>query len=195
MSGVSSISGKYSEQLMDTLDTRYVEVTAHAGARNTGEGIENHESWQGGVYYWSRNGEKDPLGKYKDFVETTGYGEGAGLAGWNCRHHYSPFVPDVSEPTNTKEQLESLKSENRPKTVYQGKEYDAYHATQKQRQLETSMRNCKRKIIGYDAAGETETAGNYRSRLRALSKEYKQFSEAAGLRTQPERARVEGFKG
>jgi hypothetical protein len=176
---------------MNTLDTRYVEVTAHAGARDKGEGIENHKQWQGKVFYWSQNGEKDPLGQYDDFVEKTGYGEGAGLCGWNCRHHFYGFIPGVSERTYTDEQLANI---DPPPFEYQGRTYSHYEATQRQRQIETAMRNCKRKIIGYDAAGDDETATSYRSRLRALSKEYKQFSEAAGLRTQPERARVEGFK-
>jgi hypothetical protein len=192
MSGVSSISGKYSEQLGETLNTRYVEVTAHAGARDKGEGIENHKQWQGQWYYWSRSGEKDPLGQYDDFVEKTGYGEGAGLCGWNCRHHWFPVVPGVNEPTYSKEQLANI---DPPPFTYQGREYTHYESTQKQRQIETAMRNCKRKIIGYDAAGDTEAADTYRSRLRALSSEYKQFSKAAGLRTQPERAIAEGFKG
>jgi anti-sigma28 factor (negative regulator of flagellin synthesis) len=83
-----------------------------------------------------------------------------------------------------------MKSENRPKTVYQGKEYDAYHASQQQRKIETAMRACKRRVIGAEASGDKETETAYRARLRALSKEYKQFSEAAGLRKQPERANI-----
>lgn len=31
--------------------------------------------------------------KYKDFVESTGYGTGGGLCGWNCRHSFIPFDP------------------------------------------------------------------------------------------------------
>lgn len=31
--------------------------------------------------------------KYPDFVQSTGYGTGGGLCGWNCRHSFIPFDP------------------------------------------------------------------------------------------------------
>lgn len=54
MTGVNQINQKYREQSMDYLETDLVEVTAHLGARNTGMGFVNHESWQGGIYRWKR---------------------------------------------------------------------------------------------------------------------------------------------
>lgn len=93
----------------------------------------------------------------------------------------------VSERRYTDEQLENI---DPPPFEYQGKTYTAYEATQKQRQIETAIRKCKREIIGYDAAGQTEASQDASIRLRRLSAEYKAFSKAAGLREQPERARV-----
>lgn len=54
MTGITQISGRYSEQMMDVLETEYVEVTAHSGARNTGSGPENHSQWQGKIYHWKK---------------------------------------------------------------------------------------------------------------------------------------------
>lgn len=54
MTGVNQLNQKYREQSMDYLETDLVEVTAHLGARNTGTGFVNHESWQGGIYRWKR---------------------------------------------------------------------------------------------------------------------------------------------
>lgn len=54
MTGVNQINQKYREQSMDYLETDLVETTAHLGARNTGTGFVNHESWQGGIYRWKR---------------------------------------------------------------------------------------------------------------------------------------------
>ena len=65
-----------------------------------------------------------------------------------------------------------------------------YEATQKQRQIETSMRKYKRDMISYRAAGLHEDAQDAEIKLNRLSKEYKEFSEAANLRTQIERAYV-----
>ncbi len=190
MTGITQLSGRYSEQMMDTLETRYVEVTAHVGARNTGNKYLNHHDWQGKVYYWSKQGERDPLHRYKDFVETTGYGYGGGLCGWNCRHSFYAFVPGVNEPTYTDEELKTI---DPPPFTYQGREYDAYAATQKQRQIETKMRELKRRLIGFDAAGYENAYTANAVRLRRLSEEYKKFSKAAKLREQPERAQVYGF--
>ena len=54
MSGVNALCQRYAEQSMEYLDTNLVEVSAHIGARNTGIGAANHESWQGRVYHWNK---------------------------------------------------------------------------------------------------------------------------------------------
>ena len=118
-----------------------------------------------------------------------GWGMVDGLEGANCRHHHFPFLEGVSKRTYTDEQLANI---DPPPFEYQGKTYSAYEATQKQRQIERAMRKSKREIVGYEAAGQTEDAQDSAIRLRRLSQEYKAFSKAAGLRTQPERARVDG---
>lgn len=188
MSGVNALNQKYAEQSADYLETDLVEVSAHIGARNTGNGLENHESWQGGVYRWAEK-PGDSKGEYKDFVETTGYGLGAGLGGWNCRHTFYPFVEGVSEPTYSQADLDAMKGENR-KFVFDGKEYDGYTSTQMQRSIERQIRKQKRLRDAYKAAGlkDDETAANIK--LRRLNAKYKEFSKAAGLPEQPDRLKV-----
>jgi hypothetical protein len=187
MSGVSAMSGQYGKVLMDTLNTRYVEVTAHSGARDQGDGIENHKEWQGKVYYWSENGEKDPLGLYEDFIEKTGYGDGDGLCGWNCRHHYYAFIPGVSERTYTDEELKNI---DPPPFEYQGKTYTRYQATQKMRQIETALRKSKEYTRAYREAGRDDYADAYRARTKALNAQYTEFTKAAGLTKQTNRTNV-----
>lgn len=189
MSGVNQICQRYSEQSMDYLETDLVEVSAHIGARNTGTGPANHESWQGGIYRWSEK-PRSSKGDYPDFVETTGYGTGPGLGGWNCKHHYYSFVEGVSEPTYSKKDLEAMKGENR-KFTFEGKEYDGYTSTQKQREIERTIRKLKREQTAYKAAGLTEEEQAVTARIRRLNKKYKVFSEAAELPMQRERMRVE----
>lgn len=184
MTGVSQLSSKYAEQTAEILDTDYREVTAHVGARDTGVGWQNHKKWQGKVYSVKAGD------KYPSIYEVCGWGMVDGLEGANCRHHHFPFVDGVSERTYTEEQLENI---DPPPFKYQGREYTAYEATQKQRQIETAMRKCKRDILGYKAAGLETDAEDASIKLRRLSQEYKSFSKAAGLRTQPERARVQGY--
>ena len=177
MTGVNQLCQKYAEQSEDYLGTDLVEVSAHIGARDTGVGPENHKGWQGKVYRWS-----EKLGTsyqvYPDFVETTGYGTGPGLGGWNCRHHYFPYIEGVSERTYTDEQLAHIDDDHN--IEFEGKHYTAYEATQKQRQIERTVRKLKR---------EEEQAVT--ARIRRLNAEYKAFSEATGLPMQRERMRVE----
>lgn len=189
MSGVNALCQRYSEQSMDYLETDLVEVSAHIGARNTGVGPANHESWQGGIYRWSEK-PRSSKGDYPDFVETTGYGTGPGLGGWNCKHHYYSFVEGVSEPTYSKKDLEAMKGENR-KFTFEGKEYDGYSASQKQRQIERTVRKLKREKTAYKAAGLTEEEQAVTARIRRLNAEYKAFSDAANLPMQRDRMRVE----
>lgn len=187
MTGVTQCAGRMSETAMDLLGTRYVEVEAHSGARDTGTGYFNHKSWQGKWYYWSLHEEPDPLGKYDDFIRTTGYGEGGGLCGWNCRHLFYAVIPGLDEPKYTQQQLDNI---DPPPFEWNGKEYTAFTARQKQREDERKMRKCKRLMIAHNAAGNEDDYSHYKARLKKLSKEYKLFSAKAGLPLQMNRAVV-----
>lgn len=188
MTGVNALCQKYAEQSLDYLETDLVEVSAHLGARNTGTGPENHESWQGLVLRWSEK-PRASTGDYPDFVNTTGFGTGPGLGGWNCRHHYYPFVEGVMEPTYSKIDLEAMKGENR-KFTFEGKEYDGYTSTQVQRRIERTIRKLKREQTAFKAAGLEDEATAVTARIRRLNQEYKAFSDSAGLPLQWERMRV-----
>lgn len=128
--------------------------------------------------------------EYPDFVESTGYGDVRGLGGANCRHSFWPYIEGVSERTYTDKELEAMKPENRPLIEFEGKKYNDYQATQKQREIERTIRKKRRELTGFEAAGQTVEAAAAKSYLRALMKEYKDFSKAAGLPEQRERIRV-----
>lgn len=108
----------------------------------------------------------------------------------NCRHSFWPYIEGVSERAYTDEELESMKPENRPKIKFEGREYDDYQATQKQRQIERTIRKIKRRKAAFEAAGLTEDAQAANSKLRRLNEKYRRFSKAAGLPEQRERMRV-----
>lgn len=127
------------------------------------------------------------MAKYPDFVEVCGYGLGEGIGGWNCRHSFWTFVEGVMERTYTDRQLAEI---DRPPFEYEGRTYDAYQATQKQREIERTIRREKRLRDAYKAAGLTEDAQNARIRLRRLNEKYREFSAAAGLPEQRERTKV-----
>lgn len=188
--GISQAQGILSENTINTLETPYVEVTAHAGAR-TGSGIANHAGWQGQVYYWK---EKSEYGEnklhYPDFVDTTGYGEGAGLKGYNCSHNFRAFIPNVSSRIYTDEELYHMANDT---FLYKGKDYTMYEATQRMRRLEREMRNLKRDLIGFDSAKKEQEFENAAIKLQKKSKEYTAFSKAASLKKRIPSTQVLGF--
>ena len=191
VTGVSQVCDKYSDQSAEYLDTRYFEISAHIGARDKPgpNPWSAHVLWQGKVFYLSDHGESDPLGKYSDMVQNTGYGYVDGLSGANCRHKKYPWIEGVSERTYTDEQLAHI--DDGHNIDFEGKHYTAYEATQKQRQIERTVRKLKREQTAYKAAGLTDEEQAVTARIRRLNKEYKVFSEAVGLPMQRERMRVE----
>lgn len=80
-----------------------------------------------------------------------------------------------------------------PPFEFEGRQYTAYEATQKQRQIETAMRKTRRDLIRDKAAGLDDKFTAHSVRYRRLNEEYEKFSKAAGLPTQRERMRVKGF--
>jgi DNA-binding transcriptional MerR regulator len=182
MTGVSQLCAKYTEQSAEYLETPYFEVSAHIGARDKGVGWQNHKLWQGRVYS-VRAGDK-----YPNIYEVCGLGYVDGLEGANCRHIRTAFVDGVMERTYTDEELAHI--DDGHDVDFEGKHYTAYEATQKQRQIERTVRKLKREQTAYKAAGLEEDAQSVTARIRRLNAEYKSFSEAAGLPLQRERMRV-----
>ena len=182
LTGINQTALKLQEARADEMGCDLVEVTAHAGAR-TGIGIANHAGWQGKIY--SRSGTHS---KYPDFQEKTGYGSGAGLGGWNCRHSFFPFFEGISEPAYTEKELEEL---NAPKYEYNGQKLTEYEATQRQRYIERQIRRWKRENAALKAAGldTTESA----AKLKKWHDVQRDFLRQTGLKQQYDREQVNGF--
>lgn len=181
MTGISQLSDKYTEEAAKIIGTDYYEVSAHIGARDTGFGAANHKSWQGKVYSTRT---KD---KYPSIYEVCGLGTGEGLEGWNCRHRRFPYIDGISERTYTDEELDNI---DPPPFEYEGRKYTAYEATQKQRMIERTARELKRRKAAFKSAGLKYEELSTGARLRRVNTKYKEFSKAAGLPEQPERMKV-----
>lgn len=175
MTGFNQVVAKVNEDNAEQLGTEYFEVSYHRGARPT------HQVWQGRVY------------SKKELETVCGLGTVTGLCGANCYHSYSPFIKGIDTPTYSEEELDRMnEDENAPKE-YNGKEYTAYEAQQKQRQLETAMRADRQKIellTQGDADYDTITGAKVRYFQR--QDEYVKFSKAMGLPEQWERVTVNG---
>lgn len=173
VTGVNKTTLELQDQLADELECELVEVTAHEGARPS------HAEWQGKIF--CRTGTHP---KYPDFVESTGYGTGAGLGGWNCRHSFHPYY-EGSPRTWTDEQLERLKD----KTVeYNGEKLTEYEASQKQRYMERQIRKYKREAVALEAAGLDPSAAQ--ANVKKWQGALDDFTEQTGMKRQYDREQV-----
>lgn len=182
LTGINQLNSRYTEQSAERLGTDLFEVSAHAGARDNGVGWQNHKSWQGKVYSL-----QDDHPKYPSIYEVCGLGQVDGLEGANCRHRRFPFVEGISEPSYTTGELDRI---DRPAFEFQGEKYTQYEATQRQREIERTVRKYRRREIAYRAAGLEEEANAAGVRIKRLNLLYQDFSEASGLPMQKERMKV-----
>ena len=102
LTGVNQTGAKLQVARADEMGVEFFETTAHGGARPS------HAEWQGRQFH--RGGAVDYMGKhYPDFEAATGYGTGAGLCGWNCRHTFFAIFPELGAPPAwTQADLEAL---------------------------------------------------------------------------------------
>lgn len=174
LTGVNQTCAKLQWERIKEAGCEFVEVTAHSGARDDGEGPENHASWQGKVYHiggaiWYE-------GKYyEDFHKATGYGSGPGLCGWNCRHNFHAFYPGISVRAYSDELLSSYTAKN---IEYNGKMYSQYEINQMQRALERNVRKSKRLWMAQREAGVDSTTAAFK--LKANRKKLADFVKTTG---------------
>lgn len=182
LTGVNQTAGKLQLARMDEMGAEFVETSAHGGARPS------HTEWQGRRFH--RGGPVDYNGRhYPDFEETTGYGTGAGLCGWNCRHSFWPCYPDLGDPpTWTGESLRQLNARD---IEYNGKLYTRYEISQMQRARERNVRRCKKRYLAEDAAGLDTTDSAVR--LKAARQSLAQFAKDTGSRVDSARVSVPKF--
>ena len=182
LTGVNQTTGKLQVARMDEMGCEFVETTAHGGARPS------HAEWQGRRFH--RGGAVDYKGRhYPDFEATTGYGTGAGLCGWNCRHTFFAVFPELGDPPQwTQEQLRELNARN---IEWNGKKYTAYEISQMQRARERNVRRWKKRYLAEDAAGLDPTDSAVR--LKAARQSLAEFAQATGGRVDSARVSVPKF--
>jgi len=180
LTGVGQTTAQLQIARMDEMGTVLVQTSAHIGARNKGDGYENHELWQGKIF--SRN----PMNtQYPDFVSSTGYGTITGLAGVNCRHSFYPFFGEISENAYKEAEISAYAK----KTVtYNGEDISVYEATQAQRRIERKIRQVKREISALKAAEIQYDSEQIR--LKRYQAQMRDFIMQTGLQRQRFREQV-----
>ena len=173
LTAVNQLANKGAEKITKEIGAKYVEVSAHIGARVSNDPIANHAGWQGKVYKLEGS-EKG----YPNLKEKTGYPDDIqGLGGVNCRHRMFPFFPGISVPN--------------PHQIDEEENKKVYEATQKQRAMERNIRAIKKRMIVAKASGDIAQAKEYRKKLTQKQVEIEKFCKKNGLRRQTEREMVQ----
>lgn len=172
LTGMNQTAGKLTEMYGAEMGCEYYETSAHAGARPS------HVEWQGRVFKI-----EGATADYPNFEDSTGYGTGEGLCGWNCRHSFYPYWPGLSIPAYTKDMLEAYDA---PRYEYNGDSLTEYDVSQLMRERERDIRESKREVIGYQAAMDAATDPQLKAELTA---DY----EAASVKLKAREARYRGL--
>lgn len=191
LTGVNQTAASLTELYASDMDVEYYETSAHAGARPS------HTVWQGRIFKIDGS-----TSEYPNFADSTGYGTVGGLCGANCRHSFHPYWPGISEPAYTKNMLQDY---NIPKHEYNGKLLTEYESDQLMRQMERSIRESKRTLVGYDSAmqnaQDVETENSMKEafqeeavKLKEKEKKLKDFCSKTGKKQDTARTQVYAVK-
>ena len=192
--GAHQLAGKITDNNIQQTGENLVYISKHWGARNKGAGHANHEQWQGKVYFvkdgidYTKEALRIGQNRITSLWYATGYSvdgskenDPLGLYGYNCRHRHYAWFEGVSE-------LPDEDPEPQPVTI-NGKTYDYYAITQKQRSMERTIRGLKREREALKALDMDTVAVS--KKIKQKIREYKEFCESAKVDAKVNRLRYE----
>ena len=154
------------------------QISSHAGARPL------CAPYQGKFYSWGGDAGtiEDLYGRQYAYesINSTSYGEPAGIFGINCGHSPQTFVDGYSIPRY--EETQDFE-----------KNAEEYALSQKQRYYEREIRKDKTEALSYDAAGEKEAFAEKSKQISAKNAQYKEFCAENGLTPRMDRTQVVGY--
>ena len=159
---------------MEDFGTSVFQVSSHAGARPL------CYPYQGKFYSWDNTSGEIELGngqrvRYEP-INSTSYGEPAGLFGINCGHSPIPVVPGVTIPHGA-DNIQPKEENDK-----------AYAESQEQRALERKIREAKRVVA---MEGDLATKED-KARVRELQAEMREFIERTGRTRRFDREQIGG---
>lgn len=157
---------------MQDYNTQVFQVSSHAGARPL------CYPYQGKFYSWDNSAGEIELGNGQrvsyEPLNSTSYGQAAGLFGINCGHFPIPVIPGVSIPhgaDNIQPEEENAKE---------------YAESQEQRELERRIREAKRVV---EMAGDTATKED-KAAVKDAQAEMRDFIDRTGRARRYDRERI-----
>ena len=188
LDGIRQVQQKAQELIGEEIGADGVDITAHPNSAPDHEPVQgrrfdldNFQRMQTGLDFEDVDGRS-----YKGFERP--------ITQWRCRHLIFYILLGVTRRMYTDDQLDSWQQENRKGCTIDGKHYTNYEATQLLRNLETEIRRQKDTATLAKASGDDVLRRECQSNINKLTRKYNAVAEAAGLRKQMQKTRVEGFK-
>ena len=159
---------------MSDWNTEVFQVSSHAGARPL------CYPYQGKFYSWNNTAGEVELGNgsmvHYEPLNTTSYGEPAGLFGINCGHFPIPIVPGVTIPHGA-DNIQPKEANDK-----------AYQESQQQRALEREIRAAKREV---EMAGDMASP-EMKAKVRDAQAKMREFIERTGRTRRYDREQIGG---
>lgn len=217
---MAQMAGQLTLEFVKESGTNLIITSAHTGARFTDKDEPaNHMSWQGRIFYITdadlaeftevkgkiesdgkRAGGSPNTGKYPDFRKTTGYGEGVGLAGYNCRHSFGPYDERIGNPWRDKDGNLIDGAGNR---IDSEESKQKYLNSQRLRAIERNIRAIKRQLVTKEQLMQEATEEETRHLqpeydklaydLTQQNKKYNEFAKEHNLTPQYGRTKLADF--
>ena len=217
---MAQMAGQLTLEFVKESGTNLIITSAHTGARFTDKDEPaNHMSWQGRIFYITdadlaeftevkgkiesdgkRAGGSPNTGKYPDFRKTTGYGEGVGLAGYNCRHSFGPYDERIG---NTWRDKDGNLIDGAGNRIDSEESKQKYLNSQRLRAIERNIRAIKRQLVTKEqlmqGATEEETRhlqpeyDKLAYDLTQQNKKYNEFAKEHNLTPQYGRTKLADF--
>lgn len=190
MDGIRAVNQAVQDETGKQYGADGKEITVHAMSAPDHEPIQGHQF---------TNEEYDKLQNNEPFEDIDGEKFAAiarPIGVWNCHHFTYSIIIGVNKPNFSKKQLEQLKKDNQKGYTDKksGKHYTKYECSQKMREMETEIRRHKERYLALSESGDVEGSKAERAIISDLTKQYKAFCAACGLKPQSERARVPGYR-
>lgn len=187
LDGIRQVQQKAQELIGEEIGADGVDITAHPNSAPDHEPVQgrrfdlgNFQRMQTGLDFEDVDGRS-----YKGFERP--------ITQWRCRHLIFYILLGVTRRMYTDDQLDSWQQENQKGCTIDGKHYTNYEATQLLRNLETEIRRQKDTATLARASGDDVLRRECQSNINKLTKKYNTVAEAAGLRKQMQKTRVEGY--
>lgn len=188
LDGIRQVQQKAQELIGEEIGADGVDITAHPNSAPDHEPVQgrrfdldNFQRMQNGLDFEDVDGRS-----YKGFERP--------ITQWRCRHMIFYILLGVTRRMYTDDQLDSWQQENQKGCTIDGKHYTNYEATQLLRNLETEIRRQKDTAVLAKASGDDVLRRECQSNINKLTKKYNAVAEAAGLRKQMQKTRVEGYR-